>query len=111
MEKTDMAQYLVSVQRPKGYDGRTESAERRAEIGALNNEMVAAGVRVFVGGLREPDSAKALRRAEDGGRHRDRWPLCGKPRIRRRLLGSGGCEPGRGSCVGPQGGRGLPLLD
>lgn len=62
-----MAQYLVSVQRPKGYDGRTESAEMRTEIGALNNEMVAAGVRVFVGGLREPDSAKALRRAEDGG--------------------------------------------
>lgn len=61
-----MAQYLVSVQRPQNYDGSAESADMRAEIAALNDEMAAAGVRVFVGGLRDPDSAKAIRRADDG---------------------------------------------
>jgi hypothetical protein len=65
-EETDMAQYLVNVQRPKGYDGSTESAQMRAEISALNDEMVAAGVRVFVGGLRDPHLAKSLRRVADG---------------------------------------------
>lgn len=61
-----MAQYLVNVQRPKGYDGSTESAQMRAEISALNDEMVAAGVRVFVGGLHDPHLAKSLRRVADG---------------------------------------------
>lgn len=36
------------------------------EIDALNAEMVAAGVRVFVGGLQSPATAKSLRPRADG---------------------------------------------
>ncbi len=35
-------------------------------IDAVNDEMVAAGVRVFVGGLRDPETAVSIRRSEDG---------------------------------------------
>jgi hypothetical protein len=37
-----------------------------ARSGALNHEMVAAGVRIFVGGLQAPCATKALRRQSDG---------------------------------------------
>ncbi len=36
------------------------------DIDALNDEMVAAGVRVFVGGLLPATSAKSLRSSPDG---------------------------------------------
>lgn len=61
-----MARYLVSIYRPNGYDGSTESAEMREEISALNREMVAAGVRVLVGGLHVPEQGKAIRRNDEG---------------------------------------------
>ena len=38
----------------------------RGEIDALNEEMLIAGVRVFVGGLQPISRAKALRRKADG---------------------------------------------
>jgi hypothetical protein len=56
-----MPQYLVTIHRPEGYDAATEDAAMARAITALNAEMVAAGVRVFVGGLQPPTSAKALR--------------------------------------------------
>lgn len=62
-----MTRYLVSIHRPEGYDPLLAEDEAMGrEIDALNAEMVAAGVRVFVGGLRPPGDAKALRRRPDG---------------------------------------------
>ena len=62
-----MAQYLVAIHRPDGYDpavAEDEAMDR--DIDALNNEMKAAGVRVFVGGLRPASSAKSLRAKSNG---------------------------------------------
>ena len=57
-----MTQYLVAIYRPEHYDPAvSEDAAMGREIDALNDEMVAAGVRVFVGGLQSEWTAKALR--------------------------------------------------
>ena len=61
-----MPNYLVIIHRPPGYDGTAESAAMRAEIAALNQQMVEKGVRVFVGGLRPPETARAVRRDATG---------------------------------------------
>jgi hypothetical protein len=62
-----MPNYLIAVYRPNGFDAsQTVDAAMRRDIDALNEEMVAAGVRVFVGGLRPPVLAKTLRRQSDG---------------------------------------------
>ena len=61
-----MPNYLVMIHRPPGYDGNAESAAMRDEITALNQEMVARGVRVFVGGLQPPETARAVRRSATG---------------------------------------------
>lgn len=59
--------YLVAVQLPDNYDrDRDETEEQRAEVSALNEEMAAAGVRLFVGGLELPRRAKSLRRGANG---------------------------------------------
>ena len=70
-----MAQYLVSVIRPVGYDHSTSlSDEARREIDALNDEMVLAGIRVFVGGLRPPSSAQCVRCHPNGSTSIDEGP-------------------------------------
>ena len=56
-------QYLVAIYHPDDYDPSTEDDVMRREISALNEEMVAAGVRVFVGGLQPPKRARSLRRS------------------------------------------------
>ena len=62
-----MAQYLVAIHLPDDFDpSRVDKAMER-NIDALNDEMVAAGVRVFVGGLLPVSSAKSLR-AQPGGK-------------------------------------------
>lgn len=61
-----MAQYLVAIHHPDDYDPSREDEAMRRDIGALNNEMKAAGVRVFAGGLRPASSAKSLRAQPDG---------------------------------------------
>lgn len=61
-----MTQYLVAIHHPDGYDGSLEDEAMHREIDVLNEEMVAAGVRVFVGGLRPANSAKSLRAQPDG---------------------------------------------
>jgi len=61
-----MPQYLVAIQHPDGYDGSKEGEEMMRDIRALNVEMVAAGVRTFVGGLSAARNAKSLRAEADG---------------------------------------------
>ena len=60
-----MTQYLVAIHRPDDYDASVEDDAMRREIRALNVEMVAAGVRKFVGGLAPPREARAVR-VKDG---------------------------------------------
>ena len=58
-----MPRYLVAIYRPNGYDPAVEDdAAMRHEIDTLNDEMRAAGVVVFVGGLRPPSDATSVRR-------------------------------------------------
>jgi hypothetical protein len=59
--------YLVAIHHPDDYEPvvKEDEAMDRA-IDALNEEMVATGVRVFVGGLRPVSSAKSLRAQPDG---------------------------------------------
>ena len=61
-----MAQYLVAIHHPDNYDSSTEGPAMMEEIHALNREMIAAGVRTFVGGLRQASSAKSVRAQPDG---------------------------------------------
>ncbi|HLL89375.1 MAG TPA: YciI family protein [Tepidisphaeraceae bacterium] len=57
-----MARYWVAIHRPDGYDPAVaEDEAMRRDINALNDEMKAAGVRVFVGGLHPASSARSLR--------------------------------------------------
>lgn len=56
-----MTQYLVAIHHPDDYDMSTESEAMRQDIVALNKQMVAEGVRVFVGGLRPAAEAKSVR--------------------------------------------------
>jgi len=58
--------YLVAIHHPDDYDGSLEDEAMHRDIDALNDEMVAAGVRVFVGGLHPASSAKSLRAQPDG---------------------------------------------
>ncbi len=61
-----MAKYLVAIYHPDDYDPSVETEAMSRDIHALNREMVAAGVRVFVGGLSPARSAKSLRKQRDG---------------------------------------------
>jgi len=57
-----MTQYLVAIHRPAGYDPSVAEDEAMSrDIDVLNDEMIAAGIRIFVGGLRPPGSARSLR--------------------------------------------------
>jgi len=62
-----MPQYLVAIHHPDDYDAfAKEDKAMVRDIDVLNEEMIAAGVRVFVGGLRPVNSAKSLRAQPDG---------------------------------------------
>lgn len=61
-----MPKYLVSVHHPEDYDASIENEEMTRDIDVLNDEMVAAGIRVFVGGMPHPRTAKTLRQQPDG---------------------------------------------
>jgi hypothetical protein len=61
-----MPQYLVAIQHPDGYDGSLEGEAMMRDIHALNEEMIAAGVRIFAGGLSPASSAKCLRKQPNG---------------------------------------------
>src|SRR5579864_5502506 len=51
---------------PDNYDPSVETEAMSRDIQALNREMVAAGVRVFVGGLSPARRAKSLRAQSNG---------------------------------------------
>lgn len=61
-----MPQYLVAVQHRDNYDPSLEGEAMMRDIGALNQEMEAAGARLFAGGLESASWAKSLRKQPDG---------------------------------------------
>ena len=61
-----MKKYLVTIYHPDDYDPSIEDEAMSRAIDTLNDEMVAAGVRVFVGGLHPAGTAKSLRPQPDG---------------------------------------------
>ena len=61
-----MTQYLVAIHHPDNYDPSAEGEAMLRDIHALNKEMIAAGVRMFAGGLSPTGSAKSLRAQPDG---------------------------------------------
>jgi hypothetical protein len=61
-----MAKYLVAIHHPDDYDPSVEDEAMHRDIDVLNDEMEAAGVRIFVGGLHRARSAKSLRVQRDG---------------------------------------------
>lgn len=61
-----MTRYLVTIHHPTNYDPATEDEAMARDIDALNDEMVAAGVRVHVGGLTSEADARSLRPQADG---------------------------------------------
>ena len=61
-----MAQYLVAIHHPDDYDPSVEGEAMARDIDVLNDEMVAAGARLFVGGLSPARSARSLRAQPDG---------------------------------------------
>ena len=62
-----MTQYLVAIYHPENYDPAVSEDEAMGrEIDVLNEEMQAAGVRVFAGGLKPESSARSLRLKADG---------------------------------------------
>ncbi len=61
-----MAQYLVAIHHPDNYDAALEGEGMIRDIGALNQEMDAAGARFFAGGLEPAAKAKSLRKQPGG---------------------------------------------
>jgi len=59
--------YLVAIHHPDDYDPSVEDEAMTAAIDGLNDEMIAAGIRLFVGGLFPPDRAKSLSAQSHGG--------------------------------------------
>ena len=61
-----MTQYLVAIHHPDNYDPSTEGEAMMRDIHTLNEEMEAAGARVFAGGLQPSAKAKSLRAQPNG---------------------------------------------
>ncbi len=61
-----MTQYLVAIHHRDDYDPSAEDDAMHRDIDALNDEMMAAGVRIFVGGLHPASSARSVRAQPDG---------------------------------------------
>jgi len=60
-------QYLVAIHHPDDYDpAKSEDAAMHRDIDDLNDAMVAAGVRVFVGGLQPARTARSLKKDQGG---------------------------------------------
>ena len=62
-----MPQFLVAIHHPDNYVPSLEDAAMIEDIHALNREMIAAGVRIFAGGLSPATRATSLRAQPDGG--------------------------------------------
>ena len=61
-----MPQFLVAIQLPDDFDPSTVDPAMERDIEVLNEEIVAAGIGVFVGGLRPAREANSLRTQPDG---------------------------------------------
>lgn len=62
-----MTQYLVAIHLPDDFDPQVDEDDAtRNDISALNEEMVRAGIRVFVGGLQPARHARSLRNKGNG---------------------------------------------
>ena len=61
-----MPEYLIAIQHPHNYDPSLEGEAMIREIGALTQEMDAAGARFFAGGLEPAAKAKSLRKQPGG---------------------------------------------
>jgi hypothetical protein len=61
-----MNQYLITVFRPDNFDPSKVDEAVMRDIVALNEEMKAARVRIFVGGLSPSERAKSVRPQPDG---------------------------------------------
>ncbi|EHS53231.1 YCII-related protein [Rhizobium sp. PDO1-076] len=62
-----MTRYLVAIHHPDDYDPSIAEDEAMSrDIDALNDEMVAAGIRIFVGGLHPAIRATSLTPQPDG---------------------------------------------
>jgi len=57
-----MPHYLVAIHHPDNYDPSLEDEAMIGDIHRLNEEMEAAGVRLFAGGLQSVRHAKSLRK-------------------------------------------------
>lgn len=58
--------FLVAIHHRDDYDPTTEDEAMHQAIDDLNDEMVAKGIRVYVGGLQLASKAKSLRTQGDG---------------------------------------------
>ena len=61
-----MPHFVVAIQHTDNYDPSIEGEAMTRDIHALNEEMEAAGARLFAGGLEPASKAKSLRRQPDG---------------------------------------------
>ena len=61
-----MTQYLVAIHHPDDFEPFSEDEATRRAISALNEEMQAAGVVVFVGGLDRASTAISVRLRSGG---------------------------------------------
>ena len=64
-----MPQYLVAIHHPDDFEPSSVTEAMMRDIDVLNEEMAAAGARLFAGGLSAASSAKSLR-AQPGGKVR-----------------------------------------
>jgi hypothetical protein len=61
-----MTQSLVATYHPDNYDPSVKTEAMSRHIDALNEEMMAAWVRIFLGGLSSASSARSLRAQPNG---------------------------------------------
>jgi hypothetical protein len=61
-----MPEFLVAIHHSDDYDPSLEDEAMHSDIDALNEEMEAAGIRIFAGGLQSARNAKSLRAQPDG---------------------------------------------
>ena len=89
-----MPQYLVAIHHPDSYDGSLEGEAMMRDIDVLNEEMAAAGARIFAGGLSPAEQCEVAARAArwQGAHHRRAVP--GDQGARRRFLAAEMREPG-----------------
>ena len=96
-----MPQCLVAIQPPDNYDPSLEDEAVIRDIAALNEELDAAGSRVFAGSLEPPSHAKSLRKQPDR-------PLPRSQGTHRRALDRRVRRHGRSAGLGSQSRNRLP---